>query len=348
MLAVALQGIFLLAGKTQYRGFIVVLLLMVFSSVFNLLEETNISREIWLVTPIFVLGFGPAFYLAVKSAITTRLPLQDVLHFVPMLALLPLTQQQPQLVIAIGTLWRLGYALLTLRLILQYNQLLRQQRSDAEECSFVWFGWVIGVHTMVSMLDLLRLNVQPELGQAWNQLGQGISTAISLLLLAFIIIKLVKIPQAFAKVALLWPELTAVAAEPENTGARLSTCSASPAESAADYASIFTELDRQIQQQQWYTQPRLSLEQLSQLTGLNQRDISRAINLVAGLNFNDYINQLRVSQVKAQMAQAPDMPVLTLAMNAGFNSKSTFNTTFKQWVGLTPSSYRKQLLTGQS
>ncbi len=342
LLAVAVLGLCLLRGKKQHQGFVGLLLLVVLLCVFNLLEETNLTRDLYLVTPVFVLGLGPAFYLAVKSAFTSRLAWQDALHFIPMLVLLPLAQQQPQWVIAIGTVWRLAYALLTFRLVWQFNQLLRQQRSDAAELSFGWFGWLLAVQTLVSMLDLLRLNLQPALGLLVNQTGQGLSTAVTLLLLTYLIVKLVKTPVDLASLSLLWQtenssgNQPAVVAELKPSVAR--------SEHAADYSGIFTELDQQIRQQQWYTQPRLSLEQLSEITGLNPRDISRAINLVAGLNFNDYINQLRVKQIQSQMLQQPDTPLLTLALNAGFNSKSSFNTSFRQWVGLTPSAYRQQLL----
>ncbi|MDF3123660.1 helix-turn-helix domain-containing protein [Rheinheimera sp. 1928-s] len=342
LLAVALLGLCLLSGKKQHQGFIGLLLLVVLLCVFNLLEETNLTRDLYLVTPVFVLGLGPAFYLAVKSAFTSRLEWQDALHFLPMLALLPLAQQQPQWVIAIGTVWRLGYALLTFRLVWQFNQLLRQQRSDAEELSFGWFAWVLAVQTLVSMLDLLRLNMQPALGQLLNQTGQGVSTAITLVLLAYLIVKLVKTPVDLASLSLVWQS------EHSSDEQSLAVSGVEPSlirsENAADYSGIFTELDQQIRQQQWYTQPRLSLEQLSELTGLNPRDISRAINLVAGLNFNDYINQLRVKQIQSQIQQQPDTSLLTLALNAGFNSKSSFNTSFRQWVGLTPSAYRQQQL----
>lgn len=154
LLAVAVLGLCLLSGKKQHQGFIGLLMLVVLLCVFNLLEETNLTRDLYLVTPVFVLGLGPAFYLAVKSAFTSRLEWQDALHFLPMLALLPLAQQQPQWVIAIGTAWRLGYVLLTFRLVWRFNQLLRQQRSDAAELSFGWFGWLLAVQTIVSMLDL--------------------------------------------------------------------------------------------------------------------------------------------------------------------------------------------------
>lgn len=344
LLAVALLGLCLLSGKKQHQGFVVLLLLVVLLSVFNLLEETNLTRDIYLVTPVFVLGLGPAFYLAVKSAFTSRLEWQEALHFLPMLALLPLAQQQPQWVIAIGTAWRLGYALLTFRLVWQFNQGLRQQRSDAEELSFSWFAWVLAVQTLVSMLDLLRLNMQPALGQLLNQTGQGVSTAITLVLLAYLIVKLVKTPVDLANLSLVWKTENSAENQPVGEPELQPKAEVVHSENAADYSGIFTELDQQIRQQQWYTQQRLSLEQLSELTGLNPRDISRAINLVAGLNFNDYINQLRIKQVQRQMLQQPDMPLLTLALDAGFNSKSSFNTSFRQWVGLTPSAYRQQQL----
>jgi AraC-like DNA-binding protein len=78
------------------------------------------------------------------------------------------------------------------------------------------------------------------------------------------------------------------------------------------------------------------------------RDISRCINLVAGMSFNDYINQHRIEQIKWAL-QTDDYTNLTdLAFAAGFSSKATFNQSFKKATGMTPSEFRsKQYVQNQ-
>ena len=109
------------------------------------------------------------------------------------------------------------------------------------------------------------------------------------------------------------------------------------------YAEVYRHLLEQFNNHQWFTTPRLTLQQLSGLTGLGTRDLSRAINLHAGCNFNDFINQWRLDYVTNRMQQEPETSLLTLATDAGFDAKTTFNAVFRKHHGMTPSVYRSQL-----
>ncbi len=114
-------------------------------------------------------------------------------------------------------------------------------------------------------------------------------------------------------------------------------------ESAADYQSLFAILDKEIRTQNWYCQPRLTLNQLSDLSGMATRDISRCINLVAGMSFNDYINQHRIEQFKHALQTDDNTNLTDLAFAAGFSSKATFNQSFKKAaMGMTPSEFRSK------
>jgi AraC-like DNA-binding protein len=63
-------------------------------------------------------------------------------------------------------------------------------------------------------------------------------------------------------------------------------------------------------------------------------------------NFSSFLNHYRIAAVKEAMQQ-PDnarTPILTLAMDVGFNSIATFNRAFLNESGVTPSEYRSKLL----
>lgn len=93
-----------------------------------------------------------------------------------------------------------------------------------------------------------------------------------------------------------------------------------------------------------YKQPDLNLKQLAQLTGLPERHISQTINEQLGQNFSDFLNEYRVNEFKSQLNQ-PDnqhLSLLGIALDCGFNSKSTFNTVFKRFTGQTPSEFKRQ------
>ncbi|WP_286262787.1 helix-turn-helix domain-containing protein [Thalassotalea atypica] len=61
-------------------------------------------------------------------------------------------------------------------------------------------------------------------------------------------------------------------------------------------------------------------------------------------NFNDFLNFYRISEVSEKLVQPEfiQMPVLTLALDSGFRSLSSFNKAFKNTHGITPTEYRKK------
>lgn len=96
--------------------------------------------------------------------------------------------------------------------------------------------------------------------------------------------------------------------------------------------------------QKCFLDPTLSLERLSEEMGLSKSHLSRVINTELGMGFNDYLNNLRVEEAKRHLCN-PDFEQYTLVaigLEAGFNSKTTFNTAFKKLTSMTPSEYRKK------
>ena len=89
----------------------------------------------------------------------------------------------------------------------------------------------------------------------------------------------------------------------------------------------------------------LSLAILAKQLNMSRNNLSEIINNGFGCNFYDFVNRYRVDDVKAMMIDPKnkDFTLLAIAFDAGFPSKSTFNSIFKKYTGLTPSEYRKGL-----
>jgi len=95
----------------------------------------------------------------------------------------------------------------------------------------------------------------------------------------------------------------------------------------------------------FYQDPELSLRSLAEMLNLNPNELSRIINTAFEKNFNDFINEYRIREVTRKM-QDPAYDRITLigiAMDAGFNSKSTFNRVFKEMTGQSPAEYKNRL-----
>ena len=97
-----------------------------------------------------------------------------------------------------------------------------------------------------------------------------------------------------------------------------------------------------LEQQKPFLNPELGLVDLAQQLNMSRNQLSYVINQGMGDNFYHFINGYRVEEVKKliEADQKKQYNLLTLANDAGFNSKSSFNKVFKEITGLTPSEYR--------
>ncbi|MCQ6961396.1 ABC transporter permease [Mucilaginibacter aquariorum] len=95
----------------------------------------------------------------------------------------------------------------------------------------------------------------------------------------------------------------------------------------------------------YYQDPELSLSSLAEKLELGPHELSRIINTVLKKSFNDFIGEYRVADVvqKMQNPAYDHITLLGIAFESGFNSKTTFNRTFKQITGKSPVEYKNEL-----
>lgn len=92
-----------------------------------------------------------------------------------------------------------------------------------------------------------------------------------------------------------------------------------------------------------FLEPELTLTSLAKQVNISRNQLSEIINCHFKCNFYDFVNKYRVEEVKKRMKINKDFTILAIAFDAGFPSKSTFNSVFKKSTGLTPSEYRNKL-----
>lgn len=95
-----------------------------------------------------------------------------------------------------------------------------------------------------------------------------------------------------------------------------------------------------------FLNPRLTLDEFSEHAQLPPRMVSAVINRCLNQNFHEFVNRYRVEEAWRILGEPEyrQLPVLDVAIMAGFNSKATFNRFFSKFSGLTPSQYRKKHL----
>jgi AraC-like DNA-binding protein len=93
-----------------------------------------------------------------------------------------------------------------------------------------------------------------------------------------------------------------------------------------------------------YLNPELRLTDLSEALGLKSYQLSEVLNRAMRTNFFQFINRYRIEVAKERLRdpQYNYMNIIGIAMDSGFNSKSSFNETFRDFVGQTPSIYRSK------
>jgi len=96
-----------------------------------------------------------------------------------------------------------------------------------------------------------------------------------------------------------------------------------------------------------YTDNELTLADLAEIMQITPHNLSEILNTHLQQNFYDFINQYRIEKAKRDLADPAKrhLKILAIAFEAGFNSKTAFNTIFKQFTRMTPSAYRSQFLS---
>lgn len=107
---------------------------------------------------------------------------------------------------------------------------------------------------------------------------------------------------------------------------------------------IWSNLDHHMKTKKPYLDPNINLNQLSASLEITSHKLSQVINVKSNLSFNDLINKHRLDEVKHMMKtkEFQHLSLLGMALEAGFNSKATFNRAFKKLEHCTPSEYLKR------
>jgi AraC-like DNA-binding protein len=98
-------------------------------------------------------------------------------------------------------------------------------------------------------------------------------------------------------------------------------------------------LDTLMAGKQLYTDSNLTLSRVARRLSVPARDVSNAINRVTGENFSRHINGFRIRHAQDALRNT-DLPITEIMFDAGFVSKSSFNTEFRRIVGVSPSQFR--------
>jgi AraC-like DNA-binding protein len=110
----------------------------------------------------------------------------------------------------------------------------------------------------------------------------------------------------------------------------------------ADAEELARKVIAQMKEGKLYRDGELTLQALADAVGATPHMLSQVLNLRLRKSFFVFVNSYRTEELMAALADPAqrERGVLELAIEAGFNSKSTINSFFKRYTGLTPSEFR--------
>jgi AraC-like DNA-binding protein len=227
----------------------------------------------------------------------------------------------------------LTYIVLSLKLLITHGKNIKDQFSSIEKINLNWLR-----HLLIICFSLWCLFALSEFYDLMD-LEEHFS---DILFLAIVIVIFmmgfmgIRQPTIFVKPST--PSQTEQASVPPSNKYRKSTLTKTQAKQIVQTLKQFMATDKP------FLDNELTLASLADQVAVSPHHLSQVINEELGKNFFDFINQARIEEAKRYLT-APDKntrSILTIAMDVGFNSKSSFYTAFKKYVHTTPSQFKKQ------
>ncbi|WP_062060162.1 AraC family transcriptional regulator [Aquimarina longa] len=111
--------------------------------------------------------------------------------------------------------------------------------------------------------------------------------------------------------------------------------------SVTDMDRLKEQLESLMLKKKPYLNSKLLKTELAQMLGVNNPELARLLNENIGMNFFEYVNYYRIKEFVslAKTDKAKQLTFFGLAQEAGFNSKTTFNKSFKKLMGTSPTVY---------
>lgn len=110
-------------------------------------------------------------------------------------------------------------------------------------------------------------------------------------------------------------------------------------------AEIFSDkLLQYMDKEKAYVDPDISLQVLAENLSISSHHLSQVINQRLKKKYYEFINEYRVKEAERELVcpNNQDKTIYEISLDVGFKSKSVFNSVFKEYIGMTPTQYRKK------
>ncbi len=205
------------------------------------------------------------------------------------------------------------YFLMTLRLINKFS-------SNKHKTWMKTIGIGFGILVLLHLIEILLINFDLKSSDQTAAHNVSVQNIFTSLFFIVVIKQIISNPQPFSNVTVRIPN--------KHSNVEVN-------------ASELNLILSYIEGDKAYQNPDLKTTMVSEQTGLRTNLISEIINREFKKNFNEWINDYRIAEAKKLLSET-EMNIKEVYYEVGFNSKSAFNTAFKERVKETPTSFRKK------
>lgn len=237
-----------------------------------------------------------------------------------------LLEREAGLVFAMIDLQYYLYIAVAVFYLFQFRRISHTYYSGAQSKTFMWLCSLVGVSLLANVLNTIKSLAATPQSEGLFQVMQLLMSFTTLAVVSGFILSALLMPELFRSVD---KGLVNVAEhftddKPERHESHLK-------ETISDF----------MYQHQPYLRQDLSLQELASLLGVSQHKLSVVINSEFGDTFFNFVNRYRVAYVQSVLVSKPSRGITEIFYDAGFSSKSSFNTAFRKITGTTPSAFRK-------
>ena len=186
-------------------------------------------------------------------------------------------------------------------------------------------------HCLVALKNVLRYS---DYRQVFLWLNVFVGTA-ALFITCWLVMKAMKYPELFKGINSKLQLAKDILPKAEEIS--------QPANSQDDLIAVqISTLKQYMAEKEPFLDPSLTIQELSNQINTPVRDLSVLINHHMDQHFFDFVNEYRIQKAMNILKDhsKKELTVLEILYEVGFNSKSSFNTSFKKYTNLTPTAYR--------
>jgi len=291
-----------------------------------------------------ILLFGATVFLFTKSSLNNqRFVVKDLVHYIPAVAyiffvvfyfMIPSDEiivtrikrgelyKVVNILVAIGLTFNCAYWILSLRQFLKFENKLKNELSYTLKTQFFLnFLIAIGICLLVWISMYLVSLFGPETIEREARKFIWLGIAFIILFIAY-----------YGMIAPDLFRLKSLNLTQKYSQSKLSQ---------KDLDLLKTQLEKMMRAKKPYLNTKLMKAELAVMLGVSNPELARLLNERIGMNFFDFVNYYRIKEfiALAKTDKAKELTFFGLAQEAGFNSKTTFNKSFKSLMGTSPSAY---------